>query len=52
MRARNRMEGFNSKFISYRGKVLAKGELVLLEPIGNHNRAPQYLKQGVKSQNT
>ena len=50
--ARNRMEGFKAKFKSYRNKIIAKGVLVLLEPIGNHNRVPHFLIQDTKSQNT
>jgi len=43
IRAINRMEDFKAKFKSYRHKIIAKGEVVLLEPIGNHNRGTTFL---------
>ena len=43
IRARNRMEDFKTKFKSYRDKIITKGEVVFLEPIGNHNRGTSFL---------
>ena len=37
------MEDFKAKFKSNRHKIIAKGEVVLLEPIGNHNRGTTFL---------
>ena len=37
------MEDFKAKFKSYRDKIIAKGGVVLLEPIGNYNRGTPFL---------
>ena len=37
------MEDFKAKFKSNRHKIIAKGEVVLLEPIGNHIRGTTFL---------